>query len=52
MSDTKESNGTPDKPDIVVGGLPEEKAQVPKATAVNDKKNVGNYHRQISEKRI
>lgn len=52
MSDTKESNGTAEKPDIVVGGLPEEKAEVPKATAVSDKKNVGNYHCRVSVKRI
>lgn len=42
MSNTKESNGTADKPDIVVGDVPEEKTNVQKPMAVNDKVKVGN----------
>ena len=45
MSNTKESNGTVEKPNVVVEGLPEEKkANVPvTATAVSDKVKVGDY---------
>lgn len=44
MSDTKDSNGTSDKTEIVVSELPEEKANEPTTTPVNDKVKVGNYH--------
>ena len=42
MSNTKESNGTVEKPNVVVEGKPEEKANVPSATtpAVSDKVKV------------
>ena len=43
MSNTKESNGTVEKPNVVVEGLPAEKANVPVMTAVSDKVKVG-YH--------
>ena len=53
MSDTKESNGTSEKPDVqvevvesAVQKLPEEKKQV-QTTVVNDKVKVGNYRCRV-----
>ena len=42
MSSTKESNGTVEKPNVVVD-LPEQKANEPKTTAVSDKVKVRDY---------
>ena len=46
MSSTKESNGTVEKPNVVVDlprDLPEQKRKEPKTTAVSDKVKVGDY---------
>lgn len=43
MSNTKESNGTVEKPNVVVEGVPAEKANVPVTTPVSDKVKVRDH---------